>query len=144
MADLTITPANVAPRSSTARIETALFASAVTAGQSVCRTQTQAWRPADANEAGPTASEAAGQRGLGIALSSGDSNTPGIVATEGLIDVGATLTVGTAYYVSTNAGGVAPGADIAAAAAGTKISLLGVAVATNRLALNPSAQVGTR
>lgn len=124
MADVTITAANVTVGAATTRLVTgtaAQYGAGVGQGQSVYKSTTDSkWYPADA-DAELTA--AAG----GIALVPGVTDAYGVIATQGLVNMGATLAVGQVYVVSTTAGGVAPYADLGT---GDFVTILGVATTT--------------
>lgn len=68
----------------------------------------------------------------GIALNGAADNQPLAVLTGGDITIGATLTAGTAYYLSATPGGIAPLADIAS---GDDVVLLGLAKSASVLSL---------
>jgi hypothetical protein len=69
----------------------------------------------------------------GIALSGGSTGQTGVIQVGGSINVGATLTKGTIYYVSTNAGGICPFADLGS---GNYVHQLGQATSTSLLAMS--------
>lgn len=126
MADLTITAANVVSKGT--KTEQGTAGTTITAGQAVYyNTSTKKWELADAD------AEASVTR-VGIALNSASLNQPIIVARPtGNLDLGATLTVGTVYVVSTTAGGIAPITDLLS---GDFVCILGVATADDNLALD--------
>ena len=68
----------------------------------------------------------------GIALHSSVVNQPIVVCKSGNIDLGATLTTGETYVLSTTAGGIAPIADLATT---EYVTLLGVATGAGNLLL---------
>ena len=69
---------------------------------------------------------------VGIAITPGAADEYGIMVEEGPLDLGATLTVGATYVVSTTAGGIAPIADLGS---GDFTTILGVAVTSGKLDL---------
>lgn len=119
MADLTQTAANVKGYGD--RIDGKLGGT-VTAGQPV-RKQT------DGTFIAATDASLAGAAVEGIALSGGASGQPFAYQRGGLIDLGATLTVGVTYGLSTG-GAICPNADHAT---GDWRTDLGIATAANRL-----------
>lgn len=130
MADLTITAANVVNVS--CRVAHGTFGATVTAGQAVYidTADGNSLKPADTNSG-----TAAARTFAGIALNGGGDGQAAAYATgDGLIDMGATLTVGEVYVLSANAGGIAPVGDLAT---GHYTCVLGVATAANRLKLMP-------
>ena len=73
---------------------------------------------------------------MGVALVGGANNQPGVVAVRDVyFTPGATLTNGIAYYVSQNAGAIAPVADIGS---GNYATVIGIARSTTILNLNPT------
>lgn len=110
MADLTITPANVALAGSTtgAGPTVVQYGEAVTQGEPLYINSSDGkYYLADA-DASATAAEA-----TKLAMTPGGADDYGIVAgAEMEVDLGATLTVGTTYVVSATAGGIAPIADL--------------------------------
>jgi len=63
---------------------------------------------------------------VGIALHAATAGQPIIVQTSGVIDIGATLTLGETYVVSATAGGIAPIADLSS----SYVSHIGIATDT--------------
>lgn len=122
MADLTITAANVVSYGTTS-IGTA--GATITAGQ-VVRLNTSLQLVLASDDSATNASIA------GIALHGASSGQPLAYHVKGSIDVGATLSVGKVYVVSTS-GAICPVDDIAS---GEYITILGVATASNRLLVN--------
>jgi hypothetical protein len=124
MADLSVTAASVAKATGAATDE-GTAGESVTAGQPVYRNQTDAGKlyrtDADAEASSVCA---------GIALHAAAAGQPLEFLTSGPIDIGATVAVGQVYVVSTNAGGIAPYADLAS---GDYVSLLGVGTTTGRI-----------
>ena len=129
MADLSVTPANVAPV--TTQPNPSQYLQGV-AGATIAQGKTcyldidNLWKLALNNG---TATQS-GSLDLGIALTSAALNQPIIILTGGDINPGGTLVVGESYFVSSTAGGICPVADIIA----TKlVSLLGVAISASVL-----------
>ncbi len=107
MVDLTITVASVA-QGSGANIEHGTAGATITAGQTVYKAAaTGLFQLADNNSGTPEA-----QITYGIALHGSLSGQPLTVQKGGPITIGATMVAGTAYYQSTNAGGICPVADV--------------------------------
>lgn len=128
MADLTITAASVLPGSNAAVVQ-GTAGEAITAGNVVYQSSTtKKWMLADNDSA--TAEAKAPQ---GIALNGAALNQPVSVQKSGDITIGATLTPGTAYYLSSTAGGICPVADVAS---GDNVVLLGIAKSTTVLAVD--------
>lgn len=121
MADLTITAASVvAGAGATTRSGTA--GATITAGQVVyLDSATGTYKLADADGAAALRSPA------GIALHASLSGQPLKILTEGPITIGATVVAGVAYYLSPNAGGICPVADLLA---GDYPTILGIATTT--------------
>lgn len=126
MADLALTPANVLAGTN-ATIKHGVAGIAVTAGKVVYYSSpTKQWLLADndlANAKSPG----------GICLHAAAAGQPLDVQTMGDITIGATLTPGTAYYLSATAGGICPVADLTT---GDNVSQLGLAKSTTVLALD--------
>lgn len=89
---------------------------------------------ADAN-----ATESAGSAGLGVSLTKGAANDPGIVVTGGSMNLGATLTAGQPYFVSSAAGGICPAGDLSST---EYTSYLGSATSASIINLGPHASGG--
>jgi hypothetical protein len=119
MADLTITAANVAA-GATATKETGTAGASITAGQVVYKDSTDAgkFKLADCDSA-----TAAVRSPYGIALHAASSGQPLTVLKEGPITIGATVAASVAYYLSPNAGGICPVADLASGDYATIIGL---------------------
>ena len=114
MADITQTAASVAISGSTCPTKRVQFGEAVVQGQPVyLSTVDSKWYKCDAND---TLAKAAC---AGIVLTPaaisgyGLIATPSVTAGISLVNLGATLAIGTQYAVSTTLGGVAPLSDIA-------------------------------
>lgn len=131
MADLTITAANVV-RGADSITESGTLGATVTAGQVVYKdtSDSDKWKLADSNGA-----SALIRTPIGIALNGGASGQPVMVHKKGLITIGATLTAGTAYFLSDTPGGICPVADIGS---GEYPSFLGIATSTSVLNFNPT------
>lgn len=133
MADLSITAANVKIKGVDTALRVVQFGETMTAGQSTyLKTSDSKYWKADAN----VSLEAASARGVVITGAAGDAY--GVIAESGPVDVGATLTVGVPYIVSTTAGGIAPASDFAGYT-GSFLQHLGYATATGTLILRPYA-----
>lgn len=125
MADITITAASVAPGATTLKLKPVTYGeSGITQGMPLYQsTSDSKYYKADADAV-------ATALGAVIAMSAGGADDPGFVAIPGtepgkaLINMGATLTVGETYVVSTTAGGVAPISDLGS---GDFVSIIGVA-----------------
>lgn len=128
MADLTITAASVLAGSSAA-VEYGTSGATITAGKAVYKSASdKKWKLADNNDA-----TAEVRRATGIALTGSSDGQPVAVLTGGDITIGATLTAGTAYYLSDTPGGICPLADLAS---GEYVCLLGIAKSTTVLAVD--------
>ena len=127
MADLSITAANVvAGANSVAKTGTA--GEAVTAGQPVYQSSTtKKGMKADSNSG-----TAEARRAKGIALNGAALNQPLFIHTSGDFTIGATLTAGTAYYLSDTPGGICPLADVGG---GEAVCMVGIAKSTSVLAV---------
>lgn len=109
MADLTITATSVVA-GNTATIARGTAGAAITAGQVVYLDPTAGtYKLADTDSA-----TAAVRNAVGIALNGAASGQPVAVCTHGPVTIGATIAAGVAYYLSGNAGGICPVADVAA------------------------------
>jgi hypothetical protein len=108
MADLTITAANVAAGTG-AQTSDGTAGGTITQGDVIYQdaADSNKWKRADANLS------AAASTGIGIALNAAENGQPVRIETIGEMNVGATLTVGTIYVLSANAGKIAPAADLA-------------------------------
>lgn len=126
MADLTVTATSVVPVTGYT-FEDGIAGATITAGQTVYKdtSDSNKFKLADADAA--TTAEC-----YGIALNGCASGQVVKVQVGGELNVGATLTVGQVYVVSTTAGGIAPYADLAS---GDYVSILGVADTTSNLVL---------
>lgn len=128
MADLAITAADVHINGATASVNRVQFGEAVAAGETVYlrSSDSKYWR-ADADAGSEEATTA------GIVVNGNAADGYGLICTSGPIDVGATLTKGTAYAQSDTPGGIMPVADFDA---GDYMTLLGIATATDTLDLH--------
>lgn len=132
---MSITPGNVAlAAGTTATRKNVTWGETVTQGQSVYLKSYGKWWKADAN-----ATESAGSAGLGVALTKGSADDPGIVVTGGSMNLGATLTAGQPYFVSSTAGGICPAADLSST---EYTSYLGSATSSSVINLGPHASGG--
>lgn len=128
MVDLTVTATSVVAGSNSVT-ESGLAGEALAAGKAVYKAAaTKKWMLADSNSATAEARVA-----VGIALSGAALNQPVVVHKFGDITIGATLTAGTAYYLSDTPGGICPVADIGT---GEYVCLLGLAKSTTVLAVD--------
>jgi hypothetical protein len=128
MTDLTITAANVVAGANAVKTH-GIAGVAVTAGQPVyLDSASQKYLLADSNSA-----TLAARLALGIALNAAALNQPLSVQKGGDITIGATLTAGSPYYLSANAGGIMPAADLTT---GDAVCQLGLAESTTVLGLN--------
>lgn len=128
MSDLSITAANVlAGSGATTRLGTA--GATITAGKAVyLDSSDNEYKLADCDSA-----TAAVRSPVGIALNGASDGQPLVVLTEGPITIGATMTAGIAYYLSPNAGGICPVADVLT---GDYPVILGIATSTTVLDVN--------
>lgn len=128
MTDISVTAASVVAGSDAVK-ETGTSGETIAAGKAVYRSSsTGKWMLADSNSATVEARKA-----TGIALNGASLNQPITVQRSGDITIGATLTAGTAYYLSDTPGGICPLADIGT---GEYVCLLGLARSTSVLAVN--------
>jgi hypothetical protein len=127
MTDLVVTAASVLPGSG-ASLETGTAGEALTAGQAVYKKAADGtWYKADCNSA------TAEQRvATAIAVTGSAAGQPTVVQKGGTITIGATLTAGTAYFLSGTAGGLRPAADNTT---GDYPQVIGIATSTTVLAL---------
>jgi hypothetical protein len=132
MADISQTAANVALGGANVPTRIVQYGESVTQGMPVYRSDADSkYYQCDAND---TAAKAVA---AGIAISPGATNSYGVIALpasgpgKSLVNLGATLAVGTAYAVSAK-GAIAPIADLGT---GEYITILGVATTTALLDL---------
>lgn len=134
MADLTQTAANVAAGASTLKLRI----TGIQAGEAITQGQPVYQSTADSKFYRCDADAAATAIAAGIAMTPAATNGYFALAQSGdspgqaLINLGATLTVGQVYVVSTNPGGIAPIADLGS---GDFVTILGVATTTALLDL---------
>jgi hypothetical protein len=106
MTDLAITAASVVAGSNATR-DIGTAGATITAGQAVyLDSATNKWLLSDNNGTGT-------RQVKGIALNGAALNQPLSVLKSGDITIGATLTPGVAYYLSSTPGGICPVADLA-------------------------------
>lgn len=126
MPDVTVVAAEVLPDAGTVKVA-GIAGAAITAGQALyLDTTTDTWKLADAN--GAAALNVLG----GIALTSAAAGQPVFVATDGTLDPGFTVGIGSVYILSGTAGGIAPVADLTT---GWKTSIVGVGITASQLRL---------
>lgn len=125
MTDITITPANVTPGTG-AVIGQGTAGATITAGQAVYRDSTDGLLKLADADAVDTADAA------GIALHGASSGQPLQYQYGGVINIGATVSVGETYALSATPGGVCPEADLMI---GDYVSLLGVGVSASAIKL---------
>lgn len=130
MADISQTAANVAVGASTTPTRTVQFGEALTQGMPVYKsTSDSKYYRCDADALATSICD-------GIVLTPAATNGYGLIALPAtspgvsLVNLGATLTVGLEYYVSTTAGGICPVADLAS---GDFPTSLGFAISTSLL-----------
>jgi len=124
MADLSITAASVLAGAG-AQTTTGISGATLTAGKPVyLDNTTKTWKLADANGTGEALVPE------GISLNGASSGQPVSVLLKGPITIGATLTAGTAYYLSDTPGGICPLADVGS---GENVVLIGIAASTTVL-----------
>ncbi|RWX28953.1 hypothetical protein EHH54_31760 [Rhizobium leguminosarum] len=127
MTDLVITAASVLPASNAER-DQGIAGETIVAGKAVyLAATTNRWMLADSNAAGAEARQA-----KAIALNGASAGQPIAIQKSGDITIGATLTAGTAYYLSDTPGGICPLADVGT---GEYVVLIGLAKSTTALAL---------
>lgn len=106
MANISITAANVIAGAGSVQ-DQGIAGTTITAGQVVYKATTGKYLLADADE--DTAVERAPK---GIALNGASDGQPLKFLKAGPVTIGATLTAGTFYYLSDDAGGICPLADV--------------------------------
>lgn len=109
------------------QLRTVQYGATISAGQTLyIDTADNEYKLADADDTSLDA-------GRGIAITPGIDGGAGLIATGGnIVLVGATLAIGTAYYLSDTAGGIKPAADLTT---GDNVVLLGVASTATQLDL---------
>ncbi len=126
MADVTVTAANVRPKSG-ATVQPLTAGGTITAGDVVYQDSADSSKAKRADTT--TAAKAAA---VGIAVTNAATDEIVYVLTAGNIDVGGTLAVGEIYTCSDNAGKIAPAADNGT---GDFVTILGVADSASNLQL---------
>lgn len=129
MADLSITAADV-KKTDTTLIAEGIAGGTVTAGQPVYKDSTASSK-LKAADADVLATAAA----VGIALHGASNDQPLKYAIGGNLTLTNVMTAGAVYVVSTNAGGIAPVADLGA---GDFVTLLGIATSATNLKISIS------
>lgn len=128
MADLSITAANVKLGNTDTRVGVFTAGEAITQGQPVYLSSTDSkYYQCDANDG------AAKAEAKGIALTPASADGAFVLVSDGLLNLGATLTVGQVYVVSTTKGGIAPVGDLGSTHYTT---ILGVATTAALIDLN--------
>lgn len=128
MSDLSITAGNVV-KGSDAVTERGHAGAAITAGQQVyLDTSDNLYKLADSD-----GGSALVRTPRGTALNSASANQPLDIQKDGDITIGATLTPGTTYYLSDNAGGICPLADLET---GDYFVIVGIAKSASVLSLS--------
>lgn len=128
MTDLSITAASVVAGADAVR-DSGIAGEAVAAGKAgYLSSTTNRWMLADSNSA-----TAEARLAKGIFLNNAAAGQPVAVQRSGDITIGATLTPGTAYYLSDTPGGICPLADVGS---GEYVCLLGLAKSSTVLALD--------
>lgn len=127
-ADLSLTATSVVP-GATAKRESGIACEAITAGQLVYRqAATGKFCKSDSDSA---TAEVRSVRG--VALNGAATNQTLTILTSGPITIGATVTVGSPYFLSNTAGGIIPFADLST---GEYPVLLGFATTTGIITVN--------
>lgn len=127
MADLSITASSVAS-SSTARLVRGTAGATFTAGQTGYYDEAAGtYKLADCDSG-----TAAARSLAGIALNGASAGQPVVFHVEGDLTINAVLTAGVTYYLSPNAGGICPVADLAS---GDYPTILGIAKSTTVLSV---------
>lgn len=127
MADISITAANVVSAGAAVAYGTA--GATITAGQMVYLDPTDnRYKLADNDSA-----TAAVRLPAGMALNGASSGQPLAIAPSGPVTIGAVLTAGVAYYLSSTAGGICPVADLGV---GDYPTIIGIATSTSILNIN--------
>lgn len=132
MADLTITAANVVPGSN-ANTVVGTAGETITAGKAVYKSSTtNKWMLAD-SDAATAEARGSDENNTGIALTGSSLNQPIVVLTSGDVTIGATMTAGIGYYLSDDAGGICPIADVTG---GDYVVQLGLAASATVLSVD--------
>lgn len=130
MADLSITAANVVSVADSGLTKGGGTAGAtITAGQPlyIDASDSNKLKPADNDASSATANV------VGIALHGASNNQPIAYQKTGKITIGATVAVGTAYVLSSTAGGICPIADLGT---GDKLTYIGTGETSSVIALD--------
>lgn len=132
MSDISITAASVLAGTN-AEIVRGTAGATITAGQAVYldTASTGEWLLADSDSATVIAR---GSAKFGIALNGASDGQPLAIQTGGDITIGASVTAGTAYYLSDTPGGICPIADLVT---GDYITLIGIATSTTVIKIDP-------
>lgn len=129
MADLTITAANVAAGAG-ATVKHGTAGATITAGKSLAQDPaTSKYVLSDSNHA-----TAWMRKVRAISLNGASDGQPLAVVTKGPVTIGATLTAGATYFASDTPGGICPDADVGS---GEEVSMVGIAISTTVLDVNP-------
>jgi hypothetical protein len=129
MADLTITPENVKLIDADTNQQVVQFGEAVTQGQAVYLKASDAKYWLAQND------DIAEAEFRGIVITPAGVDGYGVIATGGLVGMGATLVQGEVYVVSGTGGGVAPISDLGSA---VYTSIIGVGATTANLRIDRS------
>lgn len=124
-ANLSITAANVSPGTNAIK-KTALALEAITAGQVVYRSAAGKFGLADNDSA-----TAAIREPYGIAVGNAATNQSVTVVTQGRVNIGAVVVVGTAYFTSSTPGAISGATSDATS--GKYPSLVGFAISTTTI-----------
>lgn len=132
MAALSITAANVGTNSTSCVIDSSItYGETITQGQPVYRKASdQLYYKADANASSATA------EAIGIAMTSGAANQPGVICKGGNIKIGATTAVGQIYCVGATAGEIVPYGDLTT---GDYVTILGYGSSTSTIFVDVTA-----
>ena len=134
MADLSVTAANVLAGSGATIEDGTCGEAAVTAGMSMYwKTSDRKWYMAQHDGTAAASGYATGSR-VGISLNGAAASQPIKILREGNLTAGATVGIGTIYYVGTGYGGICAAADLAT---GDYVTLLGVGTTTAIIKVSP-------
>ena len=127
MADLSVTAANVLAAANATK-KTGVAGAAITAGDSLYADST------DGNKLKPALHSGTEEQAecVGVALNDAADEQPAHYLSEGDLNPGATVAVGTAYAVGAAAGGIAPIVDVGT---GDFMTIIGIATTTSNLKL---------
>lgn len=128
MADLSITAASVVRGTDSQQPDQMTAGATITAGQAVYKDTSDNDKAKLADNDDTSAKATA----WGIALNGAASGQPVLVHRQGPITIGATLTVGETYVLSSTAGGICPIGDLGT---GDYVTHLGIATSTSSLAV---------